>query len=91
MRIDIHTGTVVAGIVGVKKFQYDIWGNTMNTVCRIEASGAVGQLNISQVTYDLLKDDHGFTFEYRSNAEARGKGEIEMYFVQLSKDSHAVG
>jgi class 3 adenylate cyclase/uncharacterized protein HemY len=81
MRIGIHTGPVVAGIVGVKKFQYDIWGDTVNTASRIESSGAAGQVNISQATYVLLKDDNDFAFKSRGKIEAKGKGKIEMYFV----------
>lgn len=56
MRVGIHTGPVVAGIVGVKKFQYDIWGDTVNTASRMESSGEVGQVNISEATYELVKD-----------------------------------
>ena len=81
MRLGIHTGPVVAGIVGVKKFAYDIWGDTVNTASRMESGGAVGQVNISQSTYLLLKDDSDFKFESRGKIEAKGKGEIEMYFV----------
>jgi adenylate cyclase len=55
MRVGIHTGPVVAGIVGVKKFQYDIWGDTVNTASRMESSGEVGQVNISEATYGLVK------------------------------------
>jgi adenylate cyclase len=84
MRVGIHTGPVVAGIVGVKKFQYDIWGDTVNTASRMESSGDVGQVNISQTTYELLKDDADFTFESRGKIEAKGKGEVEMYFVSLT-------
>ena len=54
MRVGIHTGPVVAGIVGVKKFQYDIWGDTVNTASRVESAGEVGKVNISQATYKLL-------------------------------------
>lgn len=82
MRLGIHTGPVVAGIVGVKKFQYDIWGDTVNTASRMESSGAVGKVNISEVTYELLKNDPEFTFESRGKIEAKGKGEMEMYFVE---------
>jgi adenylate cyclase len=81
MRVGIHTGPVVAGIVGVKKFQYDIWGDTVNTASRMESSGEVGKVNISQSTYELLKDNPQFSFESRGKVEAKGKGEIEMYFV----------
>jgi adenylate cyclase len=81
MRVGIHTGPVVAGIVGVKKFQYDIWGDTVNTASRMESAGEVSKVNISQATYDILKDDQDFTFTSRGKIEAKGKGEIEMYFV----------
>ena len=83
MRVGIHTGPVVAGIVGVKKFQYDIWGDTVNTASRMESNGQAGKVNISQATYELLKDDPDFTFESRGKIEAKGKGEMEMWFVQL--------
>ena len=83
MRLGIHTGPVVAGIVGVKKFQYDIWGDTVNTAARMESSGEVGKVNISQKTYELLKSDTTFTFESRGKIEVKGKGEMEMYFVEL--------
>jgi class 3 adenylate cyclase len=81
MRVGIHTGPVVAGIVGVKKFQYDIWGDTVNTANRMESSGRVNKVNISQATHEMLKDDPDFSFESRGKVEAKGKGEMEMYFV----------
>jgi len=81
MRLGIHTGPVVAGIVGVIKFQYDIWGDTVNTASRVESSGEVGKVNVSQATYEMLKDDPEFVFEKRGKIKAKGKGEIEMYFV----------
>ena len=84
MRVGIHTGPVVAGIVGVKKFQYDIWGDTVNTASRMESAGEVGKVNISQATYELLKSDPDFAFESRGKIAAKGKGEMEMWFVSVS-------
>ncbi|MBK8228038.1 MAG: adenylate/guanylate cyclase domain-containing protein [Flavobacteriales bacterium] len=81
MRVGIHTGPVVAGIVGVKKFQYDIWGDTVNTASRMESSGEVGQVNISEATYALVKDAPWLAFAPRGKVQAKGKGEMNMYFV----------
>jgi class 3 adenylate cyclase len=83
MRVGIHTGPVVAGIVGVKKFQYDIWGDTVNIANRMERSGEIGKLNISESTYNLIKDDPYFGFEYMGKIYAKNKGELEMYFADV--------
>ncbi|MBL4585516.1 MAG: adenylate/guanylate cyclase domain-containing protein [Flavobacteriales bacterium] len=82
LRIGLHTGPVVAGIVGVRKFQYDIWGDTVNTANRMESNCEAGKVNISQSTYELLVDESDLTFEGRGKIEAKGKGELEMYFVE---------
>ncbi|MCX8533994.1 adenylate/guanylate cyclase domain-containing protein [Chryseobacterium luquanense] len=79
IRIGIHSGPVIAGIVGVKKFAYDIWGDTVNTAARMEQNSVLGKLNVSEATYQLIKED--FTFEYRGKIETKGKGALEMYFV----------
>jgi hypothetical protein len=79
IRIGIHTGPVVAGIVGVKKFAYDIWGDTVNTASRMESSGEAGKVNISGATYACVKNL--FKCTYRGKIKAKGKGEIDMYFV----------
>ena len=81
MRVGIHTGSVVAGIVGVKKFQYDIWGDTVNTASRMESSGEHGKVNISQDTYDRIKHLETFTFQKREKTNVKGKGEMQMYYV----------
>lgn len=80
IRIGVHTGPVIAGIVGVKKFQYDIWGDTVNTASRMESSGEVGKVNISETTYQIIKDI--FVCQYRGEVEAKGKGKLGMYFVE---------
>jgi class 3 adenylate cyclase len=80
LRIGIHTGPVVAGVVGIKKFQYDIWGDTVNLAARMEQSGVPGKINISQHTYECVKDK--FTCVPRGKIEAKNKGEIDMYFVE---------
>lgn len=87
MRAGISTGPVVAGIVGVKKFQYDIWGDTVNTASRMETMGEANKVNISQSTYDLLKREPEFVFENRGYVAAKGKGEIAMYFVRLASQT----
>ena len=86
MRVGIHTGPVVAGIVGAKKFQYDIWGDTVNTASRIESNSQTGKVNISQSTYELLKHIDSFVFQSRGKIQVKGKGEMEMYFVLRVKE-----
>ena len=73
---------MVAGIVGTKKFAYDIWGDTVNIASRMESSGEAGKINISGATYELLKDK--FSCTYRGKIQAKNKGEIDMYFVEGS-------
>ena len=80
IRIGINSGPVIAGIVGVKKFAYDIWGDAVNTAARMEQTSENGKINISGATYELVKDD--FKCTYRGKVEAKNKGEIDMYFVE---------
>ena len=82
LRIGIHSGPVVAGIVGVKKYAYDIWGDTVNIAARMEQNSLPGRINISSKTYGLVKDK--FSCTYRGKIEAKNKGQIDMYFVEKS-------
>jgi len=79
LRIGIHTGPVIAGVVGHKKISYDIWGDTVNTASRMESSGTPGKINISGITYGMVKDY--FICEYRGKLPVKYKGNIDMYYV----------
>ena len=80
IRIGINSGPVIAGIVGSKKFAYDIWGDTVNTAARMEQNSEPGKINISESTYVLAKND--FTYIHRGKIKAKNKGEMDMYFVE---------
>lgn len=79
-RIGIHSGPVIAGVVGARKFAYDIWGNTVNIASRMESQGMPGEINISQATYELSNNQ--FQYTSRGKIPAKGIGEIEMYFIK---------
>jgi guanylate cyclase len=78
-RIGIHSGPVIAGIVGKKKFQYDIWGDAVNTASRMESHGEAGKIQVSQILYDLLKDE--FILEPRGTIDIKGKGPMKTWFL----------
>lgn len=79
LRIGIHTGPIVAGVVGKKKYAYDIWGDTVNVASRMESSGEAGKVNISSATYTFIKDHYNCT--HRGKISAKNIGEVDMYFV----------
>lgn len=80
IRLGIHTGHLVAGVIGQEKFAYDIWGDTVNLASRMESSGLPMQVNISSSTYELVKDF--FDCEFRGAVSAKNKGEVNMYLVR---------
>ena len=81
IRIGIHSGRLVGGIVGIKKYIYDVFGDTINTASRMETCSEPMRINVSETTYALTKDD--FSFVPRSPVEVKGKGLMQMYFVDL--------
>ncbi|MBN8221365.1 MAG: adenylate/guanylate cyclase domain-containing protein [Spirochaetes bacterium] len=79
LRLGIHSGPLIAGVIGERKFAYDVWGDTVNTASRMESSGTTGKINISGSTYGLIKEF--FHCEYRGKVSAKNKGEVDMYYV----------
>jgi len=84
IRIGIHSGPLVAGVVGRKKFAYDIWGDTVNTAARMEQNSEPGKINISSTTYNMVMTKYHFT--HRGKIDAKNKGQIDMYFVDSKKE-----
>jgi class 3 adenylate cyclase len=79
-RIGLHAGPVVAGVVGKKKYAYDIWGSTVNIASRMESNGAPGKVNVSQAIYEVIKNH--YTCIPRGKISAKNIGEIDMYFIE---------
>ena len=80
----INSGHVVAGVIGLKKFVYDVWGDAVNTASRMESHGIPGKIQVSQFTYLYLKE--GYIFEDRGSIEIKGKGKMQTYLLVGKKD-----
>lgn len=87
LRLGIHTGPVIAGVVGKRKFAYDVWGDTVNIAARMEQAGETGKVNVSGETYKYIKDY--FDCSYRGRIEAKNKGKIDMYFINGLKPEYS--
>ena len=83
IRIGIHTGSVIAGVIGIKKFVYDIWGDTVNVASRMESHGIPGQIQVSEATYHILKEQ--YVFEDRGVIHIKSKGEMRVYLLKSKK------
>ncbi|MCG9912002.1 MAG: tetratricopeptide repeat protein [Flavobacteriales bacterium] len=82
IRIGVHSGSVVAGIVGLNKFQYDVWGDTVNIAARMESHGTIGKINTSEATFNMLKNNPAFKFTEKGITDVKGKGEMRMYWAE---------
>jgi adenylate cyclase len=92
LRIGIHSGPVVAGVIGIRKFSYDLWGDTVNTASRMESQGLPGAIQVSATTYERLRDR--YLFEERNPIQVKGKGEMVTYLLvgrKLAEASTSVG
>jgi class 3 adenylate cyclase len=88
IRIGLHVGPVVAGVVGKKKYAYDIWGSAVNIASRMESNGTPGKVNVSAHMYDLIKDR--FECTHRGKLNAKNIGALDMYYVESEKTGHSV-
>ena len=83
IRIGINVGPVIAGVIGSKKFSYDIWGDAVNTASRMQSSGEAGKIQVTQQFYEYIKND--YTCQYRGQTEIKSKGLMNLYFLVNKK------
>lgn len=83
LRVGVHSGPAVTGVVGKRKYAFDVWGDTVNIASRMESAGEAGRVNVSAYTYDLIRAD--YDCEYRGKLDAKGKGQVDMYFVTRAR------
>lgn len=88
LRLGMHAGELIAGVIGEKKFAYDVWGDTVNTASRLESSGTPGHINISKAVYEKIR--YFFRCEYRGKVQAKNKGEIDMYYLLGLKPAFSI-
>jgi adenylate cyclase len=84
-RIGINSGPVVAGVIGTSKFQYDMWGDTVNMASRMESQGVPGRVQVGPATYELLR--HEFECTSRGPIDVKGRGVMETWFIERVKDA----
>jgi class 3 adenylate cyclase len=82
LRIGIHAGQLVAGVIGDRKFAYDLWGDTVNTASRMESYGIPGKIHCTAIVYEMLQDK--FQFEKRDPIDIKGKGKMQTYFIRTN-------